>query len=218
MSHSAGLNMRGIGTRWRFMTKSTKGIIMDGGMTWRGVGPIHKPGTKYDYSGRGVTVAEHILELETGQSFSKWAKSNVLKSLRITQSTFAKASPKMTNLAQGCSKGPCLYKVKATRVKGAGGLLGTAGDYAPMVSAPVNAGRIGRQKVLPKSVIDEVITAACHRNRSGKSCTNDSTCLDETYYRGKCRRLLGESGGSNGLKDGMGVELSGPFLDDGYHR
>ena len=142
MSHSAGLDMHGIGLTPVGLEKTIQGILLGNFYDWNGVNPIHAPGVVYDYSGGGYTVAEHLLELVTGETYTDWVTENILDKVGTSKSTLETANNDMSNLARGCSRGICVGSVLRTEVvKAAGGFIATAFDYAKILRLIMNDGR-----------------------------------------------------------------------------
>ncbi len=234
MSHSAGLDMHGIGLTPAGLEKTIKGILLGNFYDWNGVKPMHAPGVVYDYSGGGYTVAEHVLELVTGETYTDWVTQNILNEVGTNDSTLETAHDGMTNLARGCSRGVCVGSVLRTEVKAAGGFIATSYDYAKILRIIMNDGRENKsdlKRVIKKKVIEKVLTASHHIDSSYNSCTSSSDCpqtktfcvipsichevsFNESCYQNQCVKYLTDSGG---WKYGQGVSLSGNIKDDGYH-
>ncbi|WP_447963480.1 serine hydrolase [Nitrospira sp. Ecomares 2.1] len=164
LSHTAGLDTHGIANKpWLPSSDPLKGVILGRNLAHDAVKPIHEPGTKYDYSGGGYTVAEAMLEIATDKRFETYLQRNVLEPYGMNNSTFEDGSSDMVHLARGCSRGVCLYDVQISELKAAGGLLCHPVDYARLVSLMMNDGaeylenNAGTQ-IIPKADIDEVLT------------------------------------------------------------
>ncbi len=164
LSHTAGLNTHGIANKpWLPSSDPLKGVILGRNLAHNAVKPIHEPGTKYDYSGGGYTVAEAMLEIATDKRFENYLQQNVLGPYGMNNSTYEDGRSDMVHLARGCSRGVCLYDVNVSKLKAAGGLLCHPVDYARLVSLMLNDGAeyledgMGTQ-IMPQSDIDEVLT------------------------------------------------------------
>jgi CubicO group peptidase (beta-lactamase class C family) len=142
LSHTAGMSVHGISAApWLPSKEPLESILFGKSVFKSAVRPTHVPGTKYDYSGGGYTVAEAWLEIATGKKFKNYLKEHVLDPLGLTQSTYETGDEDTLHLAWGCSKGVCLYNVRTLDVKAAGGLLCHPVDYARVVSLIMNGGK-----------------------------------------------------------------------------
>ena len=125
LSHTAGLDTHGIGTTDEDRKGETMELLLLGNVldpVHNGVNPMGPPGYSYSYSGGGFCVAEKMLEIVTGQSFTRYMTDHVLKPYGMTRSSFATASSTRATLAWGCNRNKC-KEPELTRVKAAGGLL-----------------------------------------------------------------------------------------------
>ena len=142
LSHTAGLAVHPImAAPWLPSNDPLESILFGRSVFKEAVRPLHEPGTRYDYSGGGYTVAETWLEIATGTKFKNYLKARVLDPLGMTRSTYETGSPDTPNLAWGCSRGVCLYNVRTLDVKAAGGLLCHPVDYARLVALMLNGGK-----------------------------------------------------------------------------
>ncbi len=216
LNHSSGLDTHSIGTQPAGFTKSMKEILIG---TWpftNGVQPLWEPGIAYSYSGGAFTLAEHILELESGDAFKDFATRETLDPLGMTKSTFEDATTSLPNLARGCSRGICLWEVMQTKVKAAGGLLANVNEYGKLVATFMNGGvdQNGVQKIDPEN-IRTVLKPAIHKDSSNSACSTTGATkavsrggatVTETCFDGKYQQILLE--GSSTWGDGLGVMVS----------
>ena len=161
LSHTAGLDVHGISAApWLPSNEPLESILFGKSLFKDAVKPLHRPGTKYLYSGGGYTVAEAWLEIATGKKFKDYLKQHVLDPLGMEQSTYETGDEKMPNLAWGCSRGICLYNVRTLDVKAAGGLLCHPADYARLVALMLNQGKeyLPEQAGIQRIPSDDVIT------------------------------------------------------------
>jgi len=217
LSHTAGLSVHSVGTSSYGPYTGMRNILMGNVTAGRGgTEPIHPPGTKYDYSGGGFTVAEAMLEQQTGRSSRDFLNNEILKPYGMTRSTFDKASKDMANLARGCSKSPCLYDVWFTNVKFAGGLLAHPEDYARILTLVLNDGRDQNgHQVIPWEDLTQVMTPAYHKNSSLETCSLDRDCSgDEVCFSGECINPIKAGGDWYGL----GVQLSSNSTYEDYPK
>ncbi len=169
LSHSAGLGVHGISAApWLPSNDPLESILFGKSIFKDPVKPIHEPGTKYQYSGGGYTVAEAWLEIATGRQFKDYMKQYVLDPLDMRQSTFETGDEETPNLAWGCSRGVCLYNVRTLDVKAAGGLLCHPMDYARLVALMLNGGNeyrsedVGTRRIPAEDVV-AMLTPSQHK-------------------------------------------------------
>ena len=210
LSHSAGLDVHGISAApWLPSKAPLESIIFGKSIFKDAAKPIHEPGTKYDYSGGGFTVAEAWLEIATGQKFKDYLKANVLDPLGMSQSTYETGREDTPHLAWGCSRGVCLYKVRTLDVKAAGGLLCHPVDYARMVALLMNDGKeylassTGRQ-LIPTNDVAQILSPSRHKNTgkplaSGGGWYGLGTSLSETVSTDGLPARFNHSGAQQGF-------------------
>ena len=228
LSHTAGLDTSGIGTtdadrKGETMEKILLGNLLD--PVHNGVNPKRAPGFEYEYSGGGYTVAEAMLEVETGMSFADYMMRNVLIPFGMTRSTYGTATDRMSHLAWGANHGKA-KEPEVARVKAAGGLLSHPVDYANLIYMLGHDGknRDGAQ-IIPIEDVREVLTPEDRIDSSNRTCTG--TCppamvtavpgmppipVPETCIKGKCKRLIN----AEGWWYGQGTYLRQSLMADGY--
>ena len=168
LSHSAGLDVHGISAApWLPSKEPLENILFGKSLFRKAVKPIHRPGTTYDYSGGGYTVAEAWLETATGRTFKRYLDDAVLDPLGMSRSTFKTGSEDTPHLAWGCSKGICAYQVRTLDVKAAGGLLCHPLDYARVVALMMNDGREylpgeSSRQLIPRPDVRAMLTPSTH--------------------------------------------------------
>jgi CubicO group peptidase (beta-lactamase class C family) len=227
LSHTAGLDTHGIGTTDADRKGETMELILLGNTldpVHNGVNPLRAPGLEYEYSGGGFTVAEAMLEVQTGMSFGDYLTRNVLQPFGMTRSTYSTATDRMSHLAWGCNHGKC-KEPEVARVKAAGGLLSHPEDYANLIYMLGHDGkdRNGRQ-VIPIADVQEVLTPEAHRDSSNSACTGSCPSVSislpglppikipQTCVQGKCKLLID----ADGAWYGQGTYLRKSLMADGY--
>jgi CubicO group peptidase (beta-lactamase class C family) len=243
LSHAAGLDTHGIGHFGKDAAcNAVESIILGrpGAPGCGGVRPRHPPGTRLRYSGGGYTIAESMLETETGQAFGDYATEHVLVPYGLARSTFADAHSSMPQLARGCSRGDCRSDAVPTlRPKAAAGLLVHPLDLARLIRLILHDGRDVQHsasgstatRVIPRRDIMQILTPAPHLDSSLRPCRSGcSDRLGGVRYRGRpisvrrpefcvlgrCRDPLWmPPGPPNGEHYGLGVFLSPQTLADG---
>ena len=218
LSHTAGLSRHGVSTAITTCATGMRNVLLGNDACGEeATNPIFIPGTAFDYSGGGFTVAEAALEAVSGRSAESFLQEYVLDAFGMSRSTYARANPAMTNLARPCyDRGtfPCSAYVLFTDVKFAGGLIAHPVDYAKMINLILNDGkdRNGIQ-VIPMDDIEEILTPIWHSNSSLKACTSSCSsggiCLN-----GQCRIPLTW----DGQRYGLGVMVEDDILTDGLPR
>ncbi|WP_454803382.1 serine hydrolase [Mucilaginibacter phyllosphaerae] len=90
LSHTAGLNVHGFGGYSNKDTLPTIIQILNGAKPANSerVHSVMAPGTRYEYSGGGVTISQLILMDITHQPYDKFMYQNVLKPMGMTSSTY----------------------------------------------------------------------------------------------------------------------------------
>jgi CubicO group peptidase (beta-lactamase class C family) len=243
LSHAAGLDTHGIGHFGQNAAcNAIEGIILGDPDVpgCGGVRPRHPPGTRLRYSGGGYTIAESMLETETGQAFADYATEHVLVPYGLARSTFADAHPSMPLLSHGGSRGYCRSGAMPTlRPKAAAGLLVHPLDLAHLIRLILHDGRDTQHsasystatQVIPRRDITQILTPAHHLDSSLHPCRNGCPGRPGVIrYRGKsipslrpefcilgsCREPLRmRPGAPNGEYYGLGVFLSSQTLADG---
>ena len=96
LSHSAGINVHGFpGYTTESLIPNTIDIL-EGKKSFVATDPvrvIHKPGSKFQYSGGGTTISQLLIEDITGEEYAVWMERNVLKPLGMKSSTFRQPLP-----------------------------------------------------------------------------------------------------------------------------
>ena len=240
LNHTAGLDTHGINSWEPGHVPTMRDILMGsndfGGSFVGGVEPMYYPKTRFEYSGGGYIVAEHVLALNSALSFKGYLQQNVLDPAGMTLSTFDKAQTSMTNLARPFSRSYGNSDILQSNVKAAGGLLANAQEYAELVTALVNGGYTDNgQRVMVQSDIDTMLTPAasssstfeaCSAPGATKSISQGQVAIKDTgiviqlppvieiCVAGEFREML--------LDDdewyGLGVSLSTAVESDGYPR
>ena len=207
LSHTAGLSRHGVSTSLATCDTHLRNVLL--GLPKpcenEATNPFAIPGTVFDYSGGGFTVAEAAVEEVSGQSAEAFLQEHFMDEFAMTLSTYERANPTMTNLARPCydrGKIACSEYVLFTDVKFAGGLLAHPVDYAKLVSILMNDGKtIGGKQVLQPDELEDILTPIWHRDSSLKSCT--SSCSSGICLSGKCRVPLTW----DGQRYGLGVKV-----------
>jgi CubicO group peptidase (beta-lactamase class C family) len=219
ITHTAGLNHHGIGVSNLNNLATFEDVLM-GGWFCRTVGicgaeeatrPIHEPRTVFDYSGGSFAVAELMLELETGLTFTNYAETNVLTPILGPSaiSKFNTASSADVNLANP-------GKIKGSAIKSAGALLANPSEFATIVELVMSDG-VDRDcnAVISDQDVRLLLTPIHQENSSKAACSTDNDCSgSEECVLGMCKTLLQDGS----LDYGLGVKLDTTRRADGLPR
>ncbi|WP_449397827.1 serine hydrolase domain-containing protein [Chryseobacterium wanjuense] len=132
LSHTAGLSVHGYagseqGTTLLSLEESLNGKTKRNGET---VHLISEPGTKWDYSGGGFTLAQLLLEQKTKLNFALYMKENVFLPLGMKNTSYEWTEPMMANSATAYDDKGTPIKNRIFTEKAAAGLQTTIEDLA----------------------------------------------------------------------------------------
>ncbi|MGD8412610.1 MAG: serine hydrolase [Candidatus Latescibacterota bacterium] len=127
LSHTTGL------PNWRFLTS-------DGKLTLQWA-----PGERFGYSGEGVDLLQMVVEEITGTGLEDLARERVFGPLGMTRTSYVWRDRFADNLAVPHDKygRPRRYR-KRREADAAGSMTTTAGDYAKLIVAVLEAGKDGK--------------------------------------------------------------------------
>jgi CubicO group peptidase (beta-lactamase class C family) len=178
LSHSGGMSVHGIGLYSRNNMRTLSDLIM--GTNGRSKkNPIWLPGVRFLYSGGGYSLAEAALEDVTGQSAGHWLGVNVLRPLKMENSTFNYLHPsREINFARGHGANSRPINVSYCPGKGAGGLITNAYDYAKFLWSVMNNARIYQtnDRYLSRPSHQQIFTPAHSRFSSLDICGPGNLC------------------------------------------
>lgn len=146
LSHSAGLSVHGFADFQPDEALPTTVDILEGRKPAKSeaVRLIYPPGTRWQYSGGGTTVAQLVIEETTGQDFATAARDLVLQPLGMTRSSYLNPLPEgHGNIAK--AHGPdgqprALPRgYEAMPENAASGLWSSPSDYSKLVIALIEA-------------------------------------------------------------------------------
>lgn len=146
LSHSAGLSVHGFADYQPDEALPTTVDVLEGRKPAKSdpVRLIYPPGTRWQYSGGGTTVAQLVIEETTGQDFATAARAQVLQPLGMTRSSYQNPLPEgHGNIAK--AHGPdgqprALPRgYEAMPENAASGLWSSPSDYAKLVIALIDA-------------------------------------------------------------------------------
>lgn len=171
LSHTAGLSVHGYGrsdqgTPLLSLEESLNGKTKRNGET---VHLISEPGTKWDYSGGGFTVAQLLLEEKTNQSFTTYMKNNIFLPLGMKQSSYEWTAEMMANSATAYDENGNPVKNRIFTEKAAAGLQTTIKDLAHFAELSITHNPKQLNKVLKPETIKLMETPVLPNSNEGES-------------------------------------------------
>lgn len=155
LSHTAGLSVHGYGGSDQgipllSLEESLNGKTKRNGET---VHLISEPGTKWDYSGGGYTLAQLLLEERTNQSFATYMKSNIFLPLGMKNTNYEWTAEMMATSATAYDENGNPIKNRIFTEKAAAGLQTTIKDLAHFAELSINRDPKQLNKVLKPETI-----------------------------------------------------------------
>lgn len=171
LSHTAGLSVHGYGgsdqgTGLLTLEESLNGKTKRNGET------VHlnsEPGTKWDYSGGGYTLAQLLLEEETKQDFGLYMKQKVFLPLGMTHTSYEWTPEMMLNSATPYDDQGNPVKNKIFTEKAAAGLQTTIGDLAHFAELSITRNSKQLNRVLKPETIMLMETQVLPKSTEGES-------------------------------------------------
>jgi CubicO group peptidase (beta-lactamase class C family) len=158
LSHTAGLNVHGFEGFEQGAVLPTVYEILDGIAPARtpAVRITYAPGSRYQYSGGGTTIAQLLVMEQRGVDFDTAVQENIFRKLGMTQATFSQPLPAtlMPMAAAGHRAGPAVLSGRWRNLPqlGAGGLWVTPTDYARFLIGLRRAWKGGENPILPQDI------------------------------------------------------------------
>ncbi len=138
LSHSTGF------PNWRF-------IMPDGKLTI-----MFPPGTRYSYSGEGINLLQMVVEKVTGKGLEALAQEKVFGPLGMTRTSYVWQEAWESNVALPHDQYARPRRLnRRTEADAAGSMATTAGDYARLLSAILNAE--GERQATMEAMLDPQI-------------------------------------------------------------
>jgi serine-type D-Ala-D-Ala carboxypeptidase/endopeptidase len=168
----------------------------------------YEPGTRYSYSGEGLTYLQVVLEKITGRSLEDLAQEKIFKPLQMVNSSYKWQPSFESDYANGHDKDGKIYeKDKDNAPRGAGTLETTLEDYSKFIEAVLN------KKILKSSSYKEIFSPQIRiksKNQFGPGATVDENFNDDIQLSyGLGWGLLQSPYGKAAFKEGGG---------DGFHH
>ncbi len=139
LSHTAGLSVHGYGgfeqgTQLLTIEESLNGKTKRNGETVR---LISEPGTRWEYSGGGYTLAQLLLEEKTKVKFADYLKKNVFKPLGLKHTNYEWTEEMMANSATAYDTSGNPIKNRIFTEQAAAGLQTTVSDLAHLAELSI---------------------------------------------------------------------------------
>jgi len=155
LSHTAGLSVHGYGgfeqgTQLLSLEESLNGKTKRNGESVR---LINEPGTKWEYSGGGYTLAQLLLEEKTKEKFADYMKKNVLKPLGLIHTNYEWTEEMMASSATAYDTLGNPIKNRIFTEQAAAGLQTTVSDLAHFAELSITTDSRQLNKVLKPETI-----------------------------------------------------------------
>lgn len=163
LSHTAGLNVHGFeGFEQGDMLPSVQEILRgDGAAKTAPVMAVHEPGSRYQYSGGGTTIAQLLVMELHGQPFDRAVRERIFAPLEIRDATFAQplGNDLAGRAASGHRAGPVVLPGRWRNLPqlGAGGLWCTPAAYAQFLIGLSEAYQGKSDTLLPRDLAAEMM-------------------------------------------------------------
>ena len=203
LSHTAGLSVHGYGgsdqgTPLLSLEESLNGKTKRNGET---VHLISEPGSKWDYSGGGFTVAQLLLEEKTKQSFTTYMKNNIFLPLGMKHSSYEWTAQMMANSATAYDENGNPVKNRIFTEKAAAGLQTTIKDLAHFAELSITRDPKQLNKVLKPETIKLMETPVLPNSNEGESG------LGYRFMNYEGFRTLGHTGENVGWSAALFLDL-----------
>lgn len=168
----------------------------------------YEPGTRYSYSGEGLTYLQIVLEKITGRSLEDLAQEKIFNPLQMSSSSYRWQPAFESDYANGHGKEGQVYeKDKDNAPRGAGTLETTLEDYSKFINAVMN------KKILTSASYKEIFSPQIRiksKNQFGPGAVVDGEYNDDIQLSyGLGWGLLKSPYGWAAFKEGGG---------DGFHH
>ena len=203
LSHTAGLSVHGYGG-------SDQGIPLLSleeslnGKTKRNGETVHvnsEPGSKWDYSGGGYTLAQLILEEKTKQNFANYLKQNIFLPLGMTNTSYEWTEAMMEKSATAYDEEGNPIKNRIFTEKAAAGLQTTIVDLAHFAALSITRNSKKLNKVLKPETIKLMETPVLPSSSEGESG------LGYRFMNYEGFRTIGHTGENVGWSAAMFMDL-----------
>ena len=171
LSHTAGLSVHGYGgsdqgTPLLSLEESLNGKTKRNGET---VHLISEPGTKWEYSGGGYTLAQLLLEEKTKQDFANYMKQNIFLPLGMKNTNYEWTEEMKANSATAYDELGNSIKNRIFTEQAAAGLQTTILDLAHFAELSITRNPSQLNKVLKPETINLMETPVLPSSTEGES-------------------------------------------------
>lgn len=203
LSHTAGLSVHGYGGSDQgipllSLEESLNGKTKRNGET---VHLISEPGTKWDYSGGGYTLAQLLLEENANQSFATYMKNNIFMPLGMKHTNYEWTAEMMATSATAYDENGNPIKNRIFTEKAAAGLQTTIKDLAHFAELSINRNPKQLNKVLKPETIKLMETPVLPSSNEGESG------LGYRFMNYQGFRTIGHTGENAGWSAAMFLDL-----------
>jgi CubicO group peptidase (beta-lactamase class C family) len=203
LSHTAGLSVHGYGgseqgTKLLSLEESLSGKTKRNGESVR---LINEPGTQWEYSGGGYTLAQLMLEERTKEKFADYMKKNVFNPLGLNHTTYEWTEEMMKNSATAYDALGKPIKNRIFTEQAAAGLQTTVLDLAHFAELSLNDEPNQLHKVLKPSTIQLMEKSVSPFSDKGKNGLG----YRFMYYKGF--ETVGHTGENEGWSAGLFMHL-----------
>ncbi|BAP32439.1 penicillin-binding protein [Chryseobacterium sp. StRB126] len=171
LSHTAGLSVHGYGGSEQgapllSLEESLSGKTKRNGESVR---LISEPGTKWEYSGGGYTLAQLLLEERTKEKFADYMKKNVFEPLGLNNTHYEWTEEMMANSATAYDTSGKPIKNRIFTEQAAAGLQTTILDLAHFVELSITPDSKPLNKVLKSTTLQLMEKPVLPFSEQGKS-------------------------------------------------
>ncbi|UTX50136.1 serine hydrolase [Chryseobacterium sp. MA9] len=203
LSHTAGLSVHGYGgseqgTKLLSLEESLSGKTKRNGESVR---LISEPGTQWEYSGGGYTLAQLMLEERTKEKFSDYMKKNVFNPLGLNHTTYEWTEEMMKNSATAYDASGKPIKNRIFTEQAAAGLQTTVLDLAHFAELSLNYKQNELNKVLKPATVQLMEKPVLPFSDKGKSG------LGYRFMNYEGLETVGHTGENEGWSAGLFMHL-----------
>ncbi|TKC62110.1 beta-lactamase family protein [Pedobacter hiemivivus] len=204
LSHTAGLSVHGYGgfeqgTKLLTLEESLEGKTKRNGESVR---LINEPGTKWEYSGGGYTLAQLLLEENTKKNFAAYMKKYVFKPLGLMHTNYEWTEEMMSNSATAYDTIGSPIKNRIFTEQAAAGLQTTVLDLAHFAELSITKNPSQLNKVLKPETIQLMEQPVLPFSNEGESG------LGYRFMNYEGFRTIGHTGENIGWSAAMFMHLS----------
>ena len=203
LSHTAGLSVHGYGgseqgTKLLSLEESLSGKTKRNGESVR---LISEPGTQWEYSGGGYTLAQLMLEERTKEKFADYMKKNVFNPLGLNHTTYEWTEEMMKNSATAYDASGKPIKNRIFTEQAAAGLQTTVLDLAHFAELSLNYEQNQLNKVLKPATVQLMEKPVLPFSDKGKSG------LGYRFMNYEGLETVGHTGENEGWSAGLFMHL-----------